>query len=936
MPEEATAVPTALTDEQRQTRLIERITLIAALLGIISIGLYVFLYFQTGAWQILADAGLVALAVLCLAPTRRLARRQRFESAGYWMLLAVVFAYGGGTLVWSGTALYNVTGGILLIFLVATTIRSRKWGIWILAAVSYTALLVLVDRFEPLPRYDIAQSAMLRVHVPAVTGALVALTLWQVARAFRVGNIRTRLLIAFVSVVLLPVIAIGIGVATVGLPAIQQQLRNQLESVAILKEAEIDTWLEDLQLDLEVTLSGPQLLPHLGILAKGTPGSEEYRQASQQLRDHFLPTLEQTGRYDELFVMDLDGVVLVSTDATQEGGAHSSQIYFREGLQAPYIQQPFYSPATGRTSMFASHPVVDDQGAVVGVLAGRVNLERLNEILTEQSGLGETGQTYLVAADHTLLTPDRLGTVNVWVSSQGIEEALDRQASSFGLYENYRGEPVVGVYRWLPGLQVALLAEREEAEAIRPIYFALSSVGGVVLLSVLAAVGVSLFITQGIATPVAGLAETATRIAAGDLNLLARVEREDEIGALARAFNSMTTQLRESIASLERRVADRTQELERRSTYLEAAAQVGQIAASILDPDQLIGQVVDLICERFDLYYVGLFLVDQTGEWAVLRANAGRTGRLLPERGERLKIGPGSMIGWSIAHAQARVALEAAEDAERLARAELPDTRSEAALPLRSRGQVLGALTVQHTEPGAFDQAAVVVLQAAADEVAVALENARLFVERQEVLEAMQRAYGELSREAWREMLQAGPDRGYRSDEQGITDAGDAWWPEMEQALQTGQTIRSDGSDAERDAKQLLAVPIKARGEVVGVLDTYKPAAAGDWTSDEVDLLEAIADQLGEALESARLYQETQRRAAREQAIRQVTEQMRRAVDVETILQNTVTELAKALGAPRAYVRLGTEAELRPGGGQGQPADSHESSRTGEGGQDDG
>jgi GAF domain-containing protein len=95
--------------------------------------------------------------------------------------------------------------------------------------------------------------------------------------------------------------------------------------------------------------------------------------------------------------------------------------------------------------------------------------------------------------------------------------------------------------------------------------------------------------------------------------------------------------------------------------------------------------------------------------------------------------------------------------------------------------------------------------------------------------------------------------------------------------------------------------------------------------------LEAIADQLGEALESARLYQETQRRAAREEAIRQVTEHMRSAVDVEAILQNTVTELAKALGAPRAYVRLGTETELQPGGGQSRTR-AGGSARDGDGG----
>jgi GAF domain-containing protein len=196
----------------------------------------------------------------------------------------------------------------------------------------------------------------------------------------------------------------------------------------------------------------------------------------------------------------------------------------------------------------------------------------------------------------------------------------------------------------------------------------------------------------------------------------------------------------------------------------------------------------------------------------------------------------------------------------------------------------------------------------------VALDNARLFAEREQALEAAHRAHGELSQRAWAEILQSKLTLGYRSDERGVAEAEEIWRPEMAQALQTGQTVR--GSQIHAQEVYPLAVPIKVRGQVIGVLDTYKPAGAGDWTQGEIALLEAIATQLDSALESARLYQDTQRRVAREQAIRHVTEHMRRAVDIETILQNTVTELANALGAPRAYVRLGTE--LTPGAGDGQ------------------
>jgi GAF domain-containing protein len=127
-------------------------------------------------------------------------------------------------------------------------------------------------------------------------------------------------------------------------------------------------------------------------------------------------------------------------------------------------------------------------------------------------------------------------------------------------------------------------------------------------------------------------------------------------------------------------------------------------------------------------------------------------------------------------------------------------------------------------------------------------------------------------------------------------------------ALEHGTTVQSTGS--QNGDRHSLAIPIRVRGQVIGVLETYKPASAGAWSPEEVALLERIVEELDPALESARLYRDTQSRAARERAIRQVTEEMRRAVDVEAILQSTVVELARALGAPRAYVRLGTGEQI--------------------------
>lgn len=377
--------------------------------------------------------------------------------------------------------------------------------------------------------------------------------------------------------------------------------------------------------------------------------------------------------------------------------------------------------------------------------------------------------------------------------------------------------------------------------------------------------------------------------------------------------------------SLEQRVSDRTSELERRSWQLQAATEVGRAATSILDADRLMWQAVQLIQQRFDLYHVGLFVLDEMGEWAVYRAGAGEAGRELSQQGFRLRVGGESMVGWCTANNQVRIAQDVEKEPMRFDHDLVPKTRSEAALPLAVRGQVLAAISVQSSQIGTFDDATVATLQTMADQIAVALDNARLFAEVQQALEMSRRAYGQLSRQAWADLLHSRPEWGYRYARGSVAQADGDWTPEMRAALQSGQPVvqklqaAKEGAPAAGEHRgagregPTLALPLRVRDEVIGVLSFSKESEGEVWTNDQVEVLQRLVDQLGAALESAQLFRDTQRRAAREQAIRQVTEQVRSAVDVEQVLRNAVTELARAIGAPRAYVRLGTEAELLAG-----------------------
>jgi len=171
--------------------------------------------------------------------------------------------------------------------------------------------------------------------------------------------------------------------------------------------------------------------------------------------------------------------------------------------------------------------------------------------------------------------------------------------------------------------------------------------------------------------------------------------------------------------------------INRYALQLTTAGEVSRAASSILDPAKLLPEVVNLVRDRFDFYYVGLFLLDEGGEYAVLRAGTGEAGRQMLEMGHKLEVGGTSMVGWCVAQGKARIALDVGKEAVRFDNPLLPETRSEMALPLISRGRVIGAMTIQSARSAAFSDEDIAALQTMADQVANAIENARLFEETQ-------------------------------------------------------------------------------------------------------------------------------------------------------------------------------------------------------------
>jgi len=348
--------------------------------------------------------------------------------------------------------------------------------------------------------------------------------------------------------------------------------------------------------------------------------------------------------------------------------------------------------------------------------------------------------------------------------------------------------------------------------------------------------------------------------------------------------------------------------LQKRTLQLQTAAQVSSAATfSVLDPNELGQQVVDLIHDRFDLTYVGLFLTDEIGadaggQWAHLQASTGEVGRQMLAQGYRIKVDTSSTVGWCMINAQARIALDGGK-----AMSYLPHTRSEMALPLRSRGRVIGALTLQSIERESFSQEDIPVLQTMADQVAVAIDNAQLFAEARVNLRKVEEVQRHYVREQWAGFMATQASPTYERTQPDVTSLGDTVLPEVKKAMmQREVVVQSDTGD--RAGQAALVAPISLRGEPLGALGLYETAGGRRWTDDEIALVEAVADQMALAIENARLLEKTQRRAERERIITDITTQVRSSMDPETILRTAVRELGAALGTDRAFVQLG-----RPG-----------------------
>ncbi len=427
----------------------------------------------------------------------------------------------------------------------------------------------------------------------------------------------------------------------------------------------------------------------------------------------------------------------------------------------------------------------------------------------------------------------------------------------------------------------------------------------ILILILLQVIGIYLLIGRLVTSPLREITTLTSRVASGDLTGHVKLASRDEMNILATAFNSTTSQLRQTLEGLEQRVKERTADLEasnlltkKNAQAIQAVSDISRIMASIQSINELLPTIVNSISERLGYYHAAIYLLNETGDYAVLNAASSQGGQLMFENQySRLRVEPSSLVGFAASRGQSRVARDVDQDATYLAVPDLPDTKSEAVLPLKAGAQIIGVLDVQSTQPDAFSEQDVNVLNTLASQVAISIQNARSFGETRRALADAEKVYQQFVQQGWSRISRETPNLGYRYSQDGLTPLKIAGEPSKKTEA---QPVPIDQKD-----QAIVLIPIKLRGQTIGTLRVRPTELSRAWDDDEMALIQATAERAALALETARLLEDSQRRASRERAIGEISSRISEKSDIDAILRSTVEELGKKLADATVAIQIG-------------------------------
>ncbi|MEW6402120.1 MAG: GAF domain-containing protein [Chloroflexota bacterium] len=468
----------------------------------------------------------------------------------------------------------------------------------------------------------------------------------------------------------------------------------------------------------------------------------------------FLTQYKETYGYYDIFLIEPNGFIFytvvhepdyrtnILNGPYKDTNLGSLITQVMAGKSFGFVDFASYAPSAGAPAAFFAIPVLDENDEIELIVATQASQAQISEIMAESTGLGESGETFIIGQDQLYRTDTRfLADLGVETTILNPDFKVNNVASRSvligesgqGTYTDDRGVSIMAV--WSPitigesgtseSTRWGVIAKMDVTEALAPLNRLVRAIGLLVGLGVLATGALAAIMSSrfafGFVRPILTLTDTAAKVAAGDMNLTVQVETEDEIGTLSNAFNTMTSEIRELVSGLEERVAARTKDL-------ATVAEVGTATATILESNRLLQAVVDLTKERFNLYHSHIYLLDEAGENLVLAAGAGEPGRIMASEKRSIPLSREQSLVARSARERKGVAInDVTQTPDFLPNPLLPNTRSELAVPMIVGGKLIGVFDVQSDQVGRFTESDIDIQNTLAVQVATSIQNVRSF-----------------------------------------------------------------------------------------------------------------------------------------------------------------------------------------------------------------
>jgi len=851
--------------------------------------------------------------------------------------LAFILVAAFFTAVWIEAAVINL---VLSIYFASTLFKGRLSDVSLFMGFGTAILASVLGNYSPFTQ--VQSNLVFFVFLFLVVISLGGYLFLVITNRIQ-ANLRLKLIITFLAIALVPLIIAALIQAQFLQTAVQAQTNTALNLAANQVSTEIDSFITT---NLDSVTREAQLsvfTSYFALPANERPNSPAEKELASTIS---ILRLKGFGSVPSYGILNLLGDDIFDTNPIQIGQREVNNDYFLKpnSTGTAFASTVEFSPLNGNGYLYFSAPIRDVNQQIIGILRLRYDALVLQSILEKYIGLvGQRSYPILVDENYIRIAdafrPDLLykSVVPLTDAQRSILAVGNRlpplaaNASSTNLpafataLKNYQQSPFfrsvltpeVGGQQEAGAIvklttqpwYVAFVEEQAIIDQVRTQQTRLSSLIATLIAGLVGAIGAVVATT--ISNPIISLTKTAEKVSNGDLDAKAVIRTRDEISTLADTFNLMTNQLKGFITSLEDRVRERTQQLaeqnERlvfRSRQLQTVADVARGIAQTQELEPLLNTIVSLISNRFGFYHVGIFLLDDQNKYAVLRAANSEGGKRMLARQHRLEVGQVGIVGYVTGAGKPRIATDVGADAVYFKNPDLPQTRSEMSLPLMVGEKIIGALDVQSTEPNAFTQEDTELFATLADQVAIALYNNQLYQTTRQSLEESQTLHRQYLQQEWVRDSKERKTSSFMYTPQGIISAGSEDSPEVKKAVKTGEpVIIYPDPKAPGEPRIEMVVPIRIRGEVIGVIRLRENTSTRTgWSTEEINTIKAVADQIGLALETARLFEQTVRRADRERKVLEITSKIRSTTNTQQMMKIAIDELQRVLNASHAQV----------------------------------